>query len=127
VRGGLERVARVTDPRSALICGAQERFARCGGAAFHVWAFNLKASGACLMKCRQTLCRIERSRAIGSFHAAKSRRLCWAHGYCGTCSDYTGKEARDLRFSSVERQAYLEAPGSEHRVVSFNMNTPGRA
>jgi 4'-phosphopantetheinyl transferase len=123
----VSRALLTQDP--ALICGAQSAL-RVAARSVHVWAFNLKASGACLDECRQTLCRIERSRADRFVHAASRDDFVVAHGVLRhLLGRYTGKEARDLRFSSGPNgKPTLEAPGSEHRVVSFNMtHSQGRA
>jgi 4'-phosphopantetheinyl transferase len=106
----------------ALIC-AGESALRVATGSVHVWAFDLKAAPACLEQCRQALCSVERARADRFVHATGRDDFVVAHGVLRCLlGRYTGRQARDLRFSSGPNgKPALDAPDSDGSALSFNM------
>jgi 4'-phosphopantetheinyl transferase len=114
---------------SALICGAHSAL-RVAPRSVHVWAFNLKATAACLEQCRHTLCGIERARADRFVHVRSRDDFVVAHGVLRCLlGRYTGRQARELRFASGPNgKPALDAADSDGRALSFNMtHSHGRA
>jgi 4'-phosphopantetheinyl transferase len=113
----------------ALICAAHSVL-RIAARGVDVWAFNLRASAACLEQCRQTLSRTEAARAERFVHALSRDDFVVAHGVLRhLLARYSGVQPRDLRFSADPNgKPALEAPTSSGGLVSFNLtHSQGRA
>jgi 4'-phosphopantetheinyl transferase len=113
----------------ALICAADSSL-RVAPRSIDVWAFDLKASPACLEQCRQTLCGVERARAARFVHAASGEDFVVAHGVLRhLLGRYTGTAASDLKFSAgANGKPALNGPGRAGEVISFNLShSQGRA
>ena len=113
----------------ALICAAQSDL-RVAARSVDVWAFNLRASAACLEQCRQTLCSTEAARADRFVHAVSRDDFVVAHGVLRhLLARYRGAQPRDLKFSADPNgKPALDTPASGGNLVSFNLtHSRGRA
>jgi 4'-phosphopantetheinyl transferase len=113
----------------ALICAAQSAL-RVAARNVDVWAFNLRASPACLAQCRQMLCATEVARADRFVHAVSRDDFVVAHGVLRhLLARYSGARPRDLRFSvDANGKPALDAPAGDGSRVSFNLtHSQGRA
>lgn len=113
----------------ALICAAQSVL-RVAARSVDVWAFNLRASAACLAHCSQTLCPIEAARAARFVHAVSRDDFVVAHGVLRhLLARYTGAQPGDLKFSvDPNGKPALDAPAGDGCLVSFNLtHSHGRA
>ena len=113
----------------ALLCRGESAL-RIASGSVHVWAFDLKASAACLHQCRQSLCSAEGARAERFVHEASRDDFVVAHGVLRhLLGRYAAMPARDLRFTSgADGKPTLDARGGDRSVISFNMtHSQGRA
>jgi 4'-phosphopantetheinyl transferase len=113
----------------ALIC-AQDSALHAAPRSVHVWAFDLKASPACLEQCRRTLSSVELARAARFVHAAGGDDFVVAHGVLRhLLGRYTDRAASELKLSLGARgKPALDGAGRAGDAISFNLShSHGRA
>ena len=113
----------------ALICAAHGVL-RVAARSVDVWAFNLRASAACLEQCRQTLCRTESARADRFMHPVGRDDFVVAHGVLRhLLARYAQAQPGDLKFSADPNgKPALDASAGGSNLVSFNLtHSQGRA
>jgi 4'-phosphopantetheinyl transferase len=123
-------VARTLLSQDPVLICAQRSALRVAPRSVHVWAFELKASPACLEQCRQALCSVERARAARFLQAASRDDFVVAHGVLRhLLGRYTDRAARDLKFTpGASGKPALDDPGRAGGVISFNLShSQGRA